>query len=628
MVICFVLTSTSAAAAGTRSMAIGGHLYALELTPNHELTSKIRFRQERLLRGQHYRGTLKNIPGSWVRASHIDGTWQGVVSIGGEIYVLDSADGPAAAPNNAGAAAARISQLSATPVANFEPQACGVDHATPLVTARAEVEEPASALRIAREVQFSSLCASTINGTCLIAELEVAFAADYVARFSDAVAAAEQAVALLNTAEGFYRNDFNISFEALSLELMDNDVSNETDATDLLNIVNDARDNGTFGIVQNPRSFFHFVTGRDLEGGTAGIAFLDEICTTNAVGLTSLILNPVTNAPNINLTALVMAHELGHNFGANHDETENACSSGFIMESTVDPFSSAFSSCSIDEITTAIEAVTNPALCFNFPADAGISAAAGNPTEVANSEEFTASYTLTSAATFQAIPTLLVNGSVAATQGRFTSVTLSGQNCALGAQGLSYSCSLSAPPSASTLLVNAIATGAALELTHTTGLAGSNDIRDVDASNDEQISAFSVVGGAAPNAPSDLSVQQGNGTAVTLSWQDNSNNESSFIIERRLAGETFAQLAAVSVNTTSFTDTTTSANNRYEYRVAASNSSGFSATTAIAQITVTTAFIASVPSGGSSGGSSHWSMLLLLAALTWRRRVTRPGLAT
>jgi len=64
---------------------------------------------------------------------------------------------------------------------------------------------------------------------------------------------------------------------------------------------------------------------------------------------------------------------------------------------------------------------------------------------------------------------------------------------------------------------------------------------------------------------------------ISISWKDNSSNETNFQIERALADLAFAPIANVSANVTVFTDTTVSPSTGYWYRVRAINGNGASA---------------------------------------------------
>lgn len=64
---------------------------------------------------------------------------------------------------------------------------------------------------------------------------------------------------------------------------------------------------------------------------------------------------------------------------------------------------------------------------------------------------------------------------------------------------------------------------------------------------------------------------------VSITWNDNSTNETNFQIERALADLAFAPIASVSANVTVYTDTTVSPSTGYWYRVRAINGHGASA---------------------------------------------------
>jgi hypothetical protein len=77
------------------------------------------------------------------------------------------------------------------------------------------------------------------------------------------------------------------------------------------------------------------------------------------------------------------------------------------------------------------------------------------------------------------------------------------------------------------------------------------------------------------NAPSSLAGAAGRGSA-TLTWKDNSSNETGFHIERAPSGSTsFAVVGTVAANVTTFKDTVSRGN--YVYRVQAFNATAVSA---------------------------------------------------
>ena len=82
----------------------------------------------------------------------------------------------------------------------------------------------------------------------------------------------------------------------------------------------------------------------------------------------------------------------------------------------------------------------------------------------------------------------------------------------------------------------------------------------------------------APNAPTVLVATSNGSNGINLTWTDNANNEDGFNIERApdnggVAG-TYAQIASVGANATSYADIGLDANVRYWYRVVAYNAVG------------------------------------------------------
>src|SRR5512133_434847 len=76
------------------------------------------------------------------------------------------------------------------------------------------------------------------------------------------------------------------------------------------------------------------------------------------------------------------------------------------------------------------------------------------------------------------------------------------------------------------------------------------------------------------NAPGGLSAAAATNTSITLSWADNSSNEDTFVIQRKLGESgTFADITTVPANTSTYTDEGLIANNYYYYRVRAYNAS-------------------------------------------------------
>jgi FtsP/CotA-like multicopper oxidase with cupredoxin domain len=81
-----------------------------------------------------------------------------------------------------------------------------------------------------------------------------------------------------------------------------------------------------------------------------------------------------------------------------------------------------------------------------------------------------------------------------------------------------------------------------------------------------------------PASPTNLTAAAQSGPLVLLTWTDNANNETGFIIERAIGAGPFTTLITVAASNgnVSYTDTTVTAGSTYSYRVAALNSAGVS----------------------------------------------------
>src|SRR5207237_3724387 len=90
-----------------------------------------------------------------------------------------------------------------------------------------------------------------------------------------------------------------------------------------------------------------------------------------------------------------------------------------------------------------------------------------------------------------------------------------------------------------------------------------------------------TLGTGAPAAPSNLSINPNaslaSSTHLSLQWSDNSNNETSFLIERSTDGTHFSQVGSVGANITTYQDVGLAAGTKYYYRVRAQNAGGNSA---------------------------------------------------
>ena len=85
-----------------------------------------------------------------------------------------------------------------------------------------------------------------------------------------------------------------------------------------------------------------------------------------------------------------------------------------------------------------------------------------------------------------------------------------------------------------------------------------------------------IIGGGTvttPSAPSNVVATNVTGT-VKLTWTDNATNETSYRIDRAIGAGTYATIATLAADVTSYTDSTVAASTIYNYKVSAVNSAG------------------------------------------------------
>ncbi|MBI2919120.1 MAG: PKD domain-containing protein [Chloroflexi bacterium] len=130
-------------------------------------------------------------------------------------------------------------------------------------------------------------------------------------------------------------------------------------------------------------------------------------------------------------------------------------------------------------------------------------------------------------------------------------------------------------------------TSAAKNTTYSYRVFAVNNIGASASSNVVQATTPNTI----PDGPSGLSAAPANPDRVTLTWTDNSDNETSFLIERSTGGAGFAQLVRLDSTTmnavgtqVSYTDTGVVARTTYTYRVKAGNELGDSPASNVATV--------------------------------------------
>lgn len=303
-----------------------GQRFDLELIPNRSLSES-----RSAVDGVHvaWTGSLRDLPESWARISFVDGAPQGVIFDGQTMYAVEKHTGLGDTP-----VVFRLSDLQ------FADGALGCP-----VHKRAHSGEELLQSVAAKGVPDSARAFGATQ------QIDIGVLGDSDFAGNQGAGAESAIVARMNTVDGIFSEQLGLQFNIADLEIFNagNDpFTDQTDASDLLDEVRSVRTNSS---EQRGFGLTHLFTGRNLDGSTAGIAFLDVVCSSRfGVGLTQATFGAVTDA-------LIAAHEFGHNFAAPHDgEAGEACESeseSFLMAPRVSN-SSEFSNCSIQIISQTI----------------------------------------------------------------------------------------------------------------------------------------------------------------------------------------------------------------------------------------------------------------------------------
>lgn len=300
------------------------------------------------------RGSLAGVPSSWVRLA-IDGERQtGMVWDGRELYVIEPAIEVAhRAVNPLGVAGRKpvVYRLSDTQ-SDAGAATCQV-----VVPDRSPAK--ASGLDEYRALVGSLKQAAEASG--LAGRLQVSAIADYeFYQYAGSAEAARSRIAtLFNDVDGIYSAQVGIQIELAGTITVFQDPADPFTSPDPSTLLDELGEHRRSQSSLSSTGVTHLVTGRDLSGSTVGIAYLSALCLSRYGASLS--------QGTASLVALIVAHEIGHNFGAPHDgeaavsgQPANPCESTprtFLMAPQLNG-SDQFSQCSLTQMQPEIDAAT------------------------------------------------------------------------------------------------------------------------------------------------------------------------------------------------------------------------------------------------------------------------------
>ena len=660
LVIVFLFLYTSATLANqTLPIEINGESYQIQYWPSYFAKNlDVQYMDssetdENKVDIKFYRGEIVGHPDSQVTLSKVGDKLQGLAFFYDQYYEID---GSMSSLSNQFSAPMQSSQVDVTDMAERMTQ-----EMCPIHTQEHHDMHMTAMATMSMNTSGSPPVAFAVGNVNLVADVALVLDPQYVLVHGGANNAVVKALQALDQADMFYRQakpavgagglgialnnvSINVYANALPFGVADiidpapsllNGNQPEIDATAYLNRIQ-ANGAALFGNLRTVGAMF---TGYDLDDavvgdGVAGLAFLSSSCSTLGVSVSE---GWGTDAA----SAVIAAHEIGHNFGSCHDGDPivnaalNICpissvgcpaNGPYIMAPFVNPAATQFSSCSIANIDSHINVQT----CYKQPIDIqillqNVVPAVGTALTQGNTSVRTFSV---GNMTDVAVMNVDISGSLANLSDpnnpntEYMTVTLDGNGCSIAANRQSFTCTAPtiAANNAQTLtLIETISATGIGQFMSTTEYQNVADAQQVDVVPQNSIVEITQNINAAvtpPVAPSNVQATSLSNGTIQVSWTDNSNNEEAFIIDRSEDGGAMFNVIAnnIAANSTSYIDSNVVEGTTYTYRVSASNAIGGAAAANSPSATASASAPASSEGGGGGGGAFYLLTLFLLFA--------------
>ena len=180
---------------------------------------------------------------------------------------------------------------------------------------------------------------------------KIAMEADHLFHAAFGQDSAAELASILNVVDGIYRSDLALAFELGATTIRTSSSSYPAGLSDAEDLLNHFQSMSLADSERPLTDLYHLMTGRDMDGSTVGLAYVGVVCSAVEFGY------GLSQYTNESLTPIISAHEIGHNFGAEH------VSNGIMMTSLGDPIPTNFSSQSLSQINSY---VSQNSQCLNY----------------------------------------------------------------------------------------------------------------------------------------------------------------------------------------------------------------------------------------------------------------------
>jgi hypothetical protein len=340
----------------TRSMTFEayGRRFNFSLVPNEAIRRAIPAGRSDI---EALRGQLEGQPASWVRMTHTRTGWHGMISDGRELYAIEPAAEVAGAVvqplvSASGSAPVmyrlRDALLPVGPVfceilnVDGTPYTGGGVSSSSDATAQGHVTAKMLVDAIARDAATAPVAPGLDVTVGVVADYE--FYEEYNADPEGTI------IARMDIVDGIWSSQVGVKISLAPLTVLTtaDEPFTKTAPADLLAQVRSYRSSHP---AQARTGVTHLMTGRKLDGTIVGISYMGMVCDSQYADSLS------EGSHSTLMSALIAAHELGHNFNAPHDGEAGACATTpqtYLMAPMIN-FSEQFSSCSLEQIDARIK---------------------------------------------------------------------------------------------------------------------------------------------------------------------------------------------------------------------------------------------------------------------------------